>query len=154
VVQRFGEDLTGAGGEIDRAALATVVFADAAARRDLEAIVHPAVGHVILARLGEEAATDHVVVLDVPLLVESGGRRRYPVDGVLVVDAPEDVAIDRLVRVRGMTEEEARARIASQANRAERLAAADFVILNTGTIEELAAMVEEAWRWMGSLRAA
>jgi dephospho-CoA kinase len=154
VVRRFGKDVIGDDGVIDRRALAAVVFGDDAARTDLEAIVHPAVGRVIAARLLEEAATDHVVVLDVPLLVESGGRRRYPVDGVLVVDAPEDVALERLVRLRGMSEEDARARIAAQASREERLEAADFVIRNVGTIDELAEMVERAWRWMGSLRAA
>lgn len=154
VVRRFGKDVVGGDGGIDRGALATVVFADAAARADLEALVHPAVGQVIVGRLAEEAGTDHVVVLDVPLLVESGGRRRYPVDGLLVVDAPEDVALDRLVRLRGMTEADARARIAAQVSRDERLAEADFVILNAGTVEELAEMVERAWRWILSLRAA
>lgn len=154
VVRRFGKEVVGGDGAIDRGALAAVVFADTAARADLEALVHPAVGQVILARLAEEAGTDHVVVLDVPLLVESGGRRRYPVDGLLVVDAPEDVVLDRLVRVRGMTEPDARARIAAQASRDERLREADFVILNTGTVDELAEMVERAWRWILSLPAA
>ena len=152
VVRRFGKDVLAEDGTVDRAALAAVVFADAGARGDLEALVHPAVGEVIATRVAA-ASPDDVVVLEVPLLVESGGRRRYPVDGVLVVDAPEDVVLDRLVRLRGMSEADARARIAAQASRAERLAEADYVILNVGTTQELAELVEQAWRWIGSLRA-
>lgn len=154
VVRRFGEGVVGEDGSIDRGVLAAVVFADPAARADLEALVHPAVGQVIAAQLAEQADTEHVVVLDVPLLVEAGGRRRYPVDGLLVVDAPEDVVLERLVRLRGMTEEDARARIGAQASRDDRLRVADFVILNTGTMDELAEMVERAWRWIESLPAA
>lgn len=152
VVERFGAGIAGPDGRIDRGALAAVVFADDAERAALEAIVHPAVGAIVVARVAEESPTDHVVVLDIPLLVEGGGRRRYRVDGLLVIDTPPEIALDRLVRIRGMSEEDVRARMAAQASRAERLREADFVILNTGTLGELAAMVERAWEWIEGLR--
>jgi dephospho-CoA kinase len=154
VVRRFGDSVKGPDGGLDRPALAAIVFADASARADLEAIVHPAVGAVLLERLAAEVGTDHVVVLDIPLLVEAGGRRRYPLAGVLVVDAPEDIALERLVVLRGMPEEAARARVAAQAAREERLRLADFVILNIGTLDELEEMVERAWEWIAGLRRA
>ena len=154
VVARFGEAVLGADGAIDRAALAAIVFADPAARADLERIVHPAVGRVVMARLEEEAATDHVVVLDIPLLVEAGGRDRYPVAGVLVVDTLPELALRRLVELRGMTEDDARARMGAQASREERLRQADYVILNIGTLDDLSAMADRAWQWIEALRAA
>jgi dephospho-CoA kinase len=102
------------------------------------------VGREIAARLAAEAGTDHVVVLDVPLMVETG---RVPADGLVVVDVPEDVAVRRLVGQRGMSEADARARIASQASREERLAKADVVIDNAGGLDELAAQVDRVWAW-------
>lgn len=141
VLERFGT--------VDRPALAQLVFSDPAALADLNAITHPAVGAVIAERLAAEAETDHVVVLDIPLLVES--RRAYPVAAVIVVDAPVDVAVRRLVEQRGMDEADARARIAAQATREERLANADFVIDNSGSLADLDAEVERCWAWIGSL---
>jgi dephospho-CoA kinase len=154
VVARFGPGVTLPSGAVDRAALAAIVFSDPSARADLESLVHPAVGREIVTRLAGHAGTDDVIVLDVPLLVEAGGRRRYPVDGLLVVDVPEDLAVERLVSVRGMSAEDARARIAAQASRAERLRQADYVILNIGSLDELEAMVEKAWEWIEGLRSA
>lgn len=139
VVARFGTT--------DRPAIASIVFADPQARADLNAIVHPAVGFEIAKRLGEHADTDHVVVLDIPLLVEVG-RDRYPVAAVVVVDAPVEVALERLVQQRGMDEADARARIAAQATREERLAAADFVIDNSGSVERLREEVDRCWTWV------
>lgn len=149
---RFGDGVVASDGSIDRPALAAVVFADEAARRDLNGIVHPEVGREMLTRLAALAGTDHVVVLDIPLLAE-GGRDRYPVSGVLVVDCPVEVAIERLVRDRQMSPDEAEARVAAQASRADRVALADFVILNTGSLAELAEMVDLAWSWMTRLAA-
>lgn len=139
-------------GTTDRPAIAAIVFEDPYALADLNAIVHPAVGAEIVRRLAEHADTDDVVILDLPLLVETGGRDRYPVAAVVVVDAPVEVAVARLVQQRGMAESDARARIAAQATREERLAAADFVIDNGGTIGQLREEVERCWSWMRSLR--
>ena len=148
IVERFGPEVVGPDGELDRPALAAVVFGDPEALADLNALVHPAVGAEILRRVAEHQGSDRVVVLDVPLLVESG---RYQAAGVIVVDAPVEVAIERLVRDRGMTEEEARARMARQVSREDRLAKADFVIDNAGPPEALDEAVDRAWAWISTL---
>jgi len=148
IVERFGPGVLTTGGALDRAGLAAIVFSDAGALTDLNAIVHPAVGKEIARRVEAERPTDHVVVLDVPLMVESG---RYASAGLLVVDVPVEIAVDRLVRLRGMDEADARARIRRQATREQRLAHADRVIDNAGDPEALAAQVDEAWEWMRSL---
>jgi dephospho-CoA kinase len=106
------------------------------------------VGVEVLRRVDEQRGTDRVVVLDVPLLVESG---RYQASGVIVVDLHPDVAVERLVADRGMTEEEARARMANQVSRDERLAKADFVIDNSGAREALDEAVDRAWAWISTL---
>ncbi|HVB05900.1 MAG TPA: dephospho-CoA kinase [Acidimicrobiales bacterium] len=152
VAARFGDGVLRAGGELDRAALAAIVFADPVARRDLESIVHPAVQEAIDAELAT-LDDDRVAVLDVALLVETDGRSCYGLDGVLVVDAPEELCIERLVEGRGMSEGDARARLAAQIDRGERLRAADFVIINLGTLEELEEMVDRAWAWIVAVAA-
>jgi dephospho-CoA kinase len=152
VVDRFGPGVLDGEGDIDRTQLAAIVFAEPDARRDLEQIVHPIVEAEIRARLTDLASTDSVVVLDLPLLVETGGRARYGLDGVLVVDAPTDLALDRVVQSRRITVEDARARIAAQADSGSRARAADFIIMNHGTLDELSAMVDGAWTWIGRLR--
>ncbi len=152
LVERFGPGILAPDGSLDRAGLAAIAFADPAARADLDAIVHPAVGAAMLDRLDEERATDHVVVLDIPLLAE-GGRGRYPVAGVIVVDCPVDIAVERLVSLRGMERSDAEARVAAQASREARLAVADFVIMNMGSLPELEEMVARAWRWIEGLSA-
>jgi dephospho-CoA kinase len=151
VVERFGSGIVAADGSIDRPALAEIVFNDPSARLDLERITHPAVGEQISAQLAAEAATDHVVVLDVPLLVESG---RTGVAGVVVVDCPPELAIRRLVEHRGMDEDDARRRVAAQLGREERLRHADYVIDNTGSREALGRQVEAAWAWILGMQAA
>lgn len=148
VLVRFGADVRSADGSIDRPALADVVFRDPAALADLNAIVHPAVGVMIAERTAAHAGTDDTVVLDVPLLVETG---RAGVQGVLVVDCDPEVAVRRLVELRGMDEADARRRMANQASREERLARADVVIDNSGDLAHLAAEVERAWRWVAAL---
>jgi dephospho-CoA kinase len=151
VRRRFGESVVREDGSIDRQALAAVVFSDESALRDLNSIVHPEVARTMGERLALEASTDHVVVLDIPLLAE-GGRERYPLAGVLVVDCPVELAIDRLVAERGMDRADAERRVAAQAPREVRLKMADFVIMNMGTLEELRLMVDHAWRWIERLR--
>ncbi len=149
VVARFGPEVVRADGTLDRAALAGIVFSDPAALADLNALTHPAVRALIAERVAAEASGDAVVVLVVPLLAESG---RYPTAAVIVVDCPEEVAVRRLVEHRGMTEDAARRRVAAQATRAVRLALADHVITNDGTLEDLRAEVDHAWHWIESLR--
>jgi dephospho-CoA kinase len=151
MVERFGPDIVAADGSLDRAAVADRVFGDPDALADLNGIVHPAVGAEIARRMAELEPTDEVVVLDVPLLVESA--RAYPVAGLLVVDVDPEIAVKRLVGQRGMREADVRARMPKQATREERLARADRVIDNSGTLADLEAQVDEAWRWIETLRA-
>jgi dephospho-CoA kinase len=151
IVERFGPEVVAADGSLDRAAVADRVFTDADALADLNAIVHPAVGAEIAQRMADLEATDEVVILDVPLLVESANA--YPVAGMLVVDVDPEVAVGRLVGQRGMREADVRARMARQASREERLARADRVIDNSGTRDDLEAQVDDAWRWIRALRA-
>ena len=142
MVERFGDGIVAPDGSLDRQAVADRVFGDPEALADLNAIVHPAVGAEIARRLAEEAETDHLVVLDVPLLVESG---RSDLAGLVVVDVDPEVALERLVAQRGMRADDARARMARQVGRAERLARADVVIDNSGTPADLEAQVDALW---------
>jgi dephospho-CoA kinase len=150
MVDRFGPDIVAADGSLDRAAVADLVFGDPDALADLNAIVHPAVGKEIADRMAVLADTDEVVVLDVPLLVES--EHPYPMAGLLVVDVDPDIAVRRLVEGRSMREGDVRARMARQASRSERVARADRVIDNSGTPDDLAEQVAGAWRWIEGLR--
>lgn len=146
IVERFGDDVLTPEGGLDRAAVAAIVFADAEARADLEAITHPAIRDRIAERVAavaerEEAdGRERVVVVDHPLLVESGAAAGFGT--VVVVEAPEEVRVQRLVDARGMDEADARARMATQADDATRRAAATHVIDNAGPTEELAAHVD------------
>ena len=149
IVERFGPGIVAADGTLDRAAVADIVFADPDALADLTKIVHPAIGAEIARRMTALADTDAVVVLDVPLMVESS--RGYPVAGLLVVDVDPEVALRRVVEQRGMREADVRARMANQATRDQRLARADRVIDNGGTLADLERQVDEAWRWIEGL---
>ncbi len=146
--QRFGPGILGADGQLDRAAVADLVFTDATALADLGAIVHPRVHEEIARRIEEQTHTDSVVILDVPLLVESGWE---DLRGTIVVDLDPEVAISRLIEFRGFSEQDARNRIAKQASRSERLSKADFVIDNHGQPHELDPKIELAWAWIQSL---
>jgi dephospho-CoA kinase len=141
VVEAFGAGVLTGDGSLDRPALAAVVFADPEARKRLDGIVHPLV-RARSAELAAAAPDDAVVVHDVPLLVETGQAGAY--DLVLVVQADPELRVDRLVR-RGLTEEDARARIAVQATDEQRRAAADIVLVNDGTPEDLAGQVDRFW---------
>jgi dephospho-CoA kinase len=150
MVGRFGPGIVAAGGGLDRQAVADIVFSDPEALAALNAIVHPAVAAEIARRLEAEANTDHVVILDVPLLVESG---RSDLVGMIVVDVDPEVAVRRLVEQRGFREGDARARIARQVSREERLAKADLVIDNGGSLADLDPQIERAWMWIEGLTA-
>ncbi|SNR33243.1 dephospho-CoA kinase [Blastococcus mobilis] len=141
IVEAFGERVLASDGALDRAALAAVVFADPEARRRLDGIVHP----LVRARASELAAAappGAVVVHDVPLLVETGQAASY--DLVLVVEADPATRVSRLVQ-RGLTAEDARARMAAQASDGQRRAVADVVLDNSGTPEQLAEQVDRFW---------
>lgn len=142
VVEAFGEGVLTPDGELDRPALASVVFADEDARRRLEAIIHPRVRQRG-AELEASAGPDAVVVHDIPLLAETGQAGSF--DAVVVVDVPVETQVERMVELRGMSEEEARARVAAQATREQRLAIATHVIDNTGTLEDLRERVTEVF---------
>ncbi len=142
VTAAFGENVLAADGSLDRPALAAKVFSDPAARQRLEAIVHPRVRQATAERVAA-AAPDAVVVNDVPLLVETGLAATF--DLVIVVEAPEQVRIDRLVRDRGMTPSQAAERIAAQSSRQQRLAAADVVLDNSADVDALHAEIDSLW---------
>lgn len=157
IVRRWGPTVMAADGTLDRAAVAAVVFKDADELAALNAIVHPAVGEEMVRR--RAAASEHspgaVVVLDIPLLVRPDGEpiaKRYrDLAGIVVVDIDPEVAVQRLVAQRGLSEDDARARIANQASRESRLEVADFVIDNNGTVTELEPQVDACYRWAAAL---
>lgn len=142
VLEEFGTGLLTPEGDLDRPAMAKLVFADEDARRRLERIVHPLVFEQVQ-RLEERAPAGTLVVHDIPLLAESG--RAHTFDAVVVVDAPADLQVRRMVADRGWSEDEARARIGAQASREERRAVATYVIDNAGSPEELRRQVEDVY---------
>lgn len=150
IVERFGADLVDEHGALRRQRLADIVFSNADELAALNAITHPAIREEMGRQVVEYLETDRVVVYDAALLFESD---RAGMVGRMVVDVDPETAIGRLVQHRGLAEADARARIAAQMPRAERVAQADLVIDNSGTEEELGAEVERAWAWIGSLPA-
>ncbi len=142
IVAEFGEDVLGADGWLDRPKLGALVFGDSARLAALNGIVHPLV-RSRAAAIVAEAPEDAVVVQDIPLLVETGQGADFHL--VLVVDAPDEMRLQRMLEHRGMTAEAARSRMAAQATREERLAVADAVLNNSGTLEQLVAEVDRLW---------
>jgi dephospho-CoA kinase len=142
---RFGFGVIGSDGELDRAALGRLIFEDADARRDLESIVHPAIGLEFQRRISSIYAEDAlaIIIYDIPLLVET--RRASEFDEVVVLSCPESIRRERLMESRGLLPEDANARIGAQANESERLAVADFVIDTSGTIEHTQSQVVDVW---------
>jgi dephospho-CoA kinase len=143
VIERFGADVLAPGGELDREALASIVFADPAARRDLEQIVHPEVRRLFAEGSEAYRDTDRVVVFSAPLLVETGMHTAFEV--LVVVSATIATQIERLMRQRGMSEPSIRARIDAQAPLEDKAAAADFLVDNEGSLDELESQVEQLW---------
>ena len=142
VVEAFGDEVLRPDGGLDRGRLGDLVFADPELRSKLNAIVHPRVARR-MAELERAAGPGAIVVHDVPLIAENGRAGAY--DVVVVVDAPPKIQAERLVRRRGMTREQARARMAAQASREQRLAIADIVIDNSGSLAELDRQVGDLW---------
>lgn len=151
VVREFGPEVLGPDGSLDRERLGEIVFADPAKRGLLNGIVHPLVGERAQ-QLFEAAPPDAIVVYDVPLLVENDLAGLY--DVVVVVDVPVETQLDRLVRLRGMPDDQARARIAAQAARERRRAVADVVIHNDGSLDRLYRQVDDLWKVLLERRAA
>jgi dephospho-CoA kinase len=143
VIERFGADVLAPGGELDREALASIVFADPAARRDLEQIVHPEVRRLFAEGSEAYRDTDRVVVFSAPLLVETGMHTAFEI--LVVVSATVATQIERLMRQRGMSEPSIRARIDAQALLEDKAAAADFLVDNEGSLDELESQVEQLW---------
>jgi dephospho-CoA kinase len=142
VVSAFGPGLLQADGSLDRVRLGDIVFADQAKLATLNAIVHPRVG-ARMRELEESAGPGSIVVHDVPLIAENDLAAAY--DLVVVVDVPPRLQLDRLVRLRGMTREQARARMSAQATRQQRLAVAGIVLDNSGSLAELDRQVGDLW---------
>ncbi|HEU4527598.1 MAG TPA: dephospho-CoA kinase [Actinomycetota bacterium] len=143
VVERFGPNVLAPGGGIDREALAAVVFADPAARRDLEAIVHPEIRRLFAESTEAYRDTDAVVVFSAPLLVETGMHTAFEI--LVVVSAPVEQQIERLMRERAMSEPAIRERISAQLPLEDKAEVADILIDNDGTLEELEGQVDRVW---------
>jgi dephospho-CoA kinase len=154
VVEEFGPELLTRDGDLNRAAMGALVFTDESARKRLEAIVHPLVFDRIV-DLEAHAPEDSIVVHDIPLLAESGRASapdRGGFDAVIVVDAPQDVQVERMVRDRSWTEADALSRIAAQASPEDRRAIATYVVENTGSREDLRRNVEKVYGELTNLR--
>ena len=148
LADRFGDGILTPDGALDRPTLAAIVFGDAEALAALNTIMHPVVGKEIAHRLEVAAQTEGVVVMDIPLLTE---HPREGLQGIIVVDVPVEVQVERLVKFRGFTEDDALARIAKQATREARLATASIVVDNSGPLEALAPQIDAVWQWIQSL---
>ncbi|HEY6679111.1 MAG TPA: dephospho-CoA kinase [Actinomycetota bacterium] len=144
VAERFGPNVLAPGGGLDREALASIVFSDPAARRDLEGIVHPEVRRMFAEGCEEYRDSDRVVVFSAPLLVETGMHTAF--DRLIVVSAPVATQIERLMRDRGMAERDVQARIAAQLPLEAKAEVADILVDNEGTLEDLERRVERLWR--------
>ncbi len=149
MVEHFGDTILAPDGTLNRQAVADIVFNDPEQLKALNAIVHPKVGAEIDGRIEAQRDTDNVVILDVPLLVES---KAYETEGVIVVDTDPEIAVQRLVEFRGFNADDARARMKLQATREERRAVAAFIVPNDGTQEDLMAHIDDCWTWIQSKR--
>ena len=149
MVEHFGETILAADGTLNRQAVADIVFNDPEELKALNAIVHPKVGEEIDRRIDAKRDTENVVILDVPLLVES---KAYETEGIIVVDTDPELAVQRLVEFRGFNADDARARMKLQATRDERRAVAAFIVPNDGSQEELMTRIDECWEWIQTKR--
>lgn len=149
MVEHFGDTILATDGTLNRQAVADIVFNDPEQLKALNAIVHPKVGAEIDGRIEAQRDTDNVVILDVPLLVES---KAYETEGIIVVDTDPEIAVQRLVEFRGFNADDARARMKLQATRDERRAVAAYIVPNDGTQEDLMTHIDDCWTWIQSKR--
>ncbi|MHB1533697.1 MAG: dephospho-CoA kinase [Acidimicrobiales bacterium] len=149
VLQRFGPGVVGPDGRLDRSALAARVFGNPEELAALNRLTHPVIGRAMMERVGAHAGSDRIVVLEVPLLTPESAAA-YGLAGVIVVDTSEDIAVRRLVERRGLTEADARARIAAQAGREERRRLASIVVDNDGDRVALDAEMDRLWAWLAA----
>lgn len=149
MVEHFGDTILSADGTLNRQAVADIVFNDPEQLKALNAIVHPKVGAEIDGRIEAQRDTENVVILDVPLLVESNA---YETEGIIVVDTDPEIAVERLVESRGFKADDARARMKLQATREERRAVAAFIVPNDGSQEELMTHIDKCWDWIQTKR--
>ncbi len=145
IVETFGPDVLTQEGYLDRPKLGAIVFGDSSKLDKLNSIIHPAIAAEMQRRIEASLELDSlgIVFVDIPLLVETGGKDRYRLDYVVVVDVPRETQLHRLTRIRALSEDEASARINSQAKREDRLAMADFIVDNTGSLSDLDERVDE-----------
>lgn len=153
MVDRWGSEVVLEDGSLNRAAVGNIVFSDSDELDALNAIVHPAVADETARLVDAVAETDSVVIHDIPLLVLPGGELLTSRDheqwiGIIVVDTPEELAIERVMSSRGMEREAIAARMDAQASRSDRRGVADFVVDNSGDLEELSAEVDRLWNWI------
>lgn len=148
VIERFGKEILGPHGEVERPKLGKIVFSDSQALKDLEAISHPAIFGEVMRRVEKARSSDGVVVIDAALLVDREGLSGsgFGIQALVVVSANPADQIERQIRDRGASEDDARSRIRAQAPPTTKLAKADYVIDNRGTLEELGASVDTLWR--------
>jgi dephospho-CoA kinase len=151
LIDRFGTEIVSADGAIDRQALAKVAFADEATRQELNGITHPAIGIAMIEARDALEDTDEIVVLAIPLLT-AAHRETVKLHKVVVVDAPVEVALARLLSQRGFDRADAEARIRSQISREERVQEADYVLDNSGDRADLEREVSKLWDWLVAAR--
>jgi dephospho-CoA kinase len=156
MVERWGDGIVADDGGLNRQAVADIVFADEDELKALNKMVHPAVRSEMERQVTEQAeaderdGTDTIVVLDIPLLGEGDAEKRGA-KATIVVDCPTDIAVERLIDYRGFDRSDAEARVAAQISREERLGLADFVVDNSGNLDELDAEVARCWEWLADL---
>ena len=150
MVERWGEKIITNEGELDRQAVADIVFKDAEELAALNEIVHPLVREEIVNQREKYIKGNAPIILDIPLLIESGYEN---LSGIIVVDLHTEEAVERLVKYRGFSREDALNRISSQVDREERLSKADFVIDNNGDLDSLENEIDKAWSWIKGLSA-
>ena len=151
MVARWGDRIIGADGKLDRGEVAAIAFGDKEELKALNKMVHPAVRSEMHDQADAASSSDGVVVFDIPLLAEGGTDDRRGASGVIVVDLPTELAIERLMAFRQFDRADAEARIAAQASREDRLSMADFVIDNSGDMDGLDAEVARCWQWLEGL---